>query len=145
MDDEEGGGKAHFNFKAIVGEETTSSKRKRKKVLKKKKGEVKGEVKEEGEGFSVDVEDSRFSALFHSHHYNIDPSEPQFKKTQGMEALLHEKLKRRAQPTTTTPTPPSQSSHPTIPEKRRKEAELSFLVNSVKNKTKNAKLKLNKR
>lgn len=45
--------------------------------------------------FQVDVKDERFSALYTSHHFNIDPADPQFRKTKGTEALMVEKLNRR--------------------------------------------------
>nr|CAD7587900.1 unnamed protein product [Timema genevievae] len=45
----------------------------------------------------VDVKDDRFEALFSSHHYNIDPADPHYRKTKAMEALKLEKLKRRQQ------------------------------------------------
>ena len=41
------------------------------------------------------MKDPRFSALYTSHHYNLDPSDPNFKKTSGMEAIVQEKMKRR--------------------------------------------------
>ncbi|KAI6029460.1 hypothetical protein BKA83DRAFT_110229 [Pisolithus microcarpus] len=47
------------------------------------------------EDFSIDVKDDRFKALHDDHQFAIDPSNPQFKKTQGMMALLEERSKRR--------------------------------------------------
>lgn len=47
------------------------------------------------EDFSIDVKDDRFKALHEDHQFAIDPSNPQFKKTQGMMALLEERSKRR--------------------------------------------------
>jgi hypothetical protein len=41
------------------------------------------------------VKDERFSALFSSHHFNIDPTDSHYHKTKGMEALRAEKLHRR--------------------------------------------------
>lgn len=38
--------------------------------------------------------DPRFSAMYESHLFNIDPSAPEFKKTKGTEAIIAEKLKR---------------------------------------------------
>lgn len=41
------------------------------------------------------MKDERFSALFSSHHFNIDPTDSHYHKTKGMEALRAEKLYRR--------------------------------------------------
>jgi hypothetical protein len=41
------------------------------------------------------VKDERFSALFSSHHFNIDPTDSRYHKTKGMEALRSEKLRQR--------------------------------------------------
>jgi hypothetical protein len=41
------------------------------------------------------VKDERFSALFSSHHFNIDPTDSHYHKTKGMEAFRAEKLHRR--------------------------------------------------
>ena len=48
--------------------------------------------------FQLNVRDPRFSAIYESHLYNIDPSAPEYKKTKGSEALVTEKLKRSADP-----------------------------------------------
>lgn len=84
-------GKKHFNMKQIE-ENATMSKSKRKRLSKKKN--VQKEAKEDD--FKVDVKDARFAALFTSHHFNIDPADPHYRKTKGTEALVNEKLKRRA-------------------------------------------------
>lgn len=86
------GGKKHFNMKKIE-ENATLTKSKRKRLDKKKNAQR--EAKEEDD-FEVDVKDPRFAALFTSHHFNIDPTDPRYRKTKGTEALVHEKLKRRA-------------------------------------------------
>ena len=43
----------------------------------------------------MDVSDPRFSRLFESHEFAIDPTNPRFKATSGMKALLEEGRKRR--------------------------------------------------
>lgn len=43
------------------------------------------------------MKDDRFSALYTSHLYNIDPADPKFKRTKGMEAIISEKASRRQQ------------------------------------------------
>jgi hypothetical protein len=43
----------------------------------------------------VQAEDPRFKALFDSHEYAIDPTNPRFKGTEGMKSLLEEGRKKR--------------------------------------------------
>lgn len=43
----------------------------------------------------MDVKDPRFQAMFSSHLYNLDPSDPAYKKTKGTQSILEEKLRRR--------------------------------------------------
>lgn len=91
MDQDEDGGKKHFNMKEIE-ENAVLSKSKRKRLSKKKNAQE--EMKEDD--FEIDVKDPRFDALFTSHYFNIDPADPHYRKTKGTEALVNEKLKRRA-------------------------------------------------
>ncbi|KAL3267297.1 hypothetical protein HHI36_011428 [Cryptolaemus montrouzieri] len=111
----------HFSLKKIQENLDLS-----KKAKKKKKKDTK-ELTEDN--FEVDVTDARFSAVFSSHHYNIDPSDPHYKKTTGMEKLISEKLKRRAD--NETPVAPKISKM----DNSNKHAELSVLIKSVKRKT----------
>ncbi|XP_040285906.1 ESF1 homolog [Bufo bufo] len=85
MDDVEDERK-HFNYDQIVEQQNLS--RSKKKKLKKKDKLVEDD-------FQINVEDSRFQALYTSHLYNVDPSDPNFKKTKAMEKVLVEKAKRR--------------------------------------------------
>ncbi|GFY40122.1 ESF1 homolog, partial [Trichonephila inaurata madagascariensis] len=64
----------------------------KKKWSKKKKQEQKDNANESQE--LKFVHDERFSAIFTSPDYNIDPSDPHFKKTEGTFALIQEKQKR---------------------------------------------------
>uniref|UniRef100_A0A2S2Q542 ESF1 n=1 Tax=Sipha flava TaxID=143950 RepID=A0A2S2Q542_9HEMI len=122
--DEEPSEKQHFNMKKIQEEETKSSKKKNKNKLKKEKPNA--------DEFSVDVNDDRFSAMYTSHLYNIDPADPKFKRTKGMEAFIHEKASRRQQyDTEKVDVPPLKKSKPSI-----NNPELFNLVKSVKSKTK---------
>lgn len=92
LDEENEADKHHFNMKTIEeGELLTKSKKKR---LSKKKKEQKEAAVEDN--FQVNVSDPRFTALYTSHLYNIDPADPHYRKTKGTEALVNEKLKRRA-------------------------------------------------
>jgi hypothetical protein len=126
MADENGGGAHldHFDMKEIARAE--------KQKGKKKKGK-KGAVDQGGlqEDFKMDVEDSRFKAVFENHEFAIDPSNPKYKATQGMKKLLEEGRKKRKG----APDEPSQRSS-----KKAKAdgdvGELSSLVDAVKKKAK---------
>ncbi|KAM4785472.1 ESF1 homolog [Cyanocitta cristata] len=85
MDDEEDTRK-HFNYKKIVEQQNLS--KKKKKLLMKKK-----ELLEDD--FQVNVADTRFQAMFTSPLFNLDPSDPNFKKTKAVEKILEEKARRR--------------------------------------------------
>ncbi|KAG5437142.1 hypothetical protein PCANB_001118 [Pneumocystis canis] len=84
MDDEGlGDGKIqHFDMKDIL---------KMEKKRKKKK-----HVDTEGlqDNFEIDVNDPRFSAVYMSHHFAIDPANPHFKKTKSMMKILDERRRR---------------------------------------------------
>ncbi|XP_075947805.1 ESF1 homolog [Anarhichas minor] len=80
----------HFNYDKIV-EQQNLSKKKRKKLLKK------GEEPAEGDEFQVDVKDTRFQAMFTSHLFNLDPSHPNYKKTNATQSILVEKQRRRGE------------------------------------------------
>ncbi|XP_021245889.1 ESF1 homolog isoform X1 [Numida meleagris] len=127
MDDEDDGRK-HFNYKQIVEQQNLS--KKKKKLLMKKK-----ELLEDD--FQVNVADTRFQAMFTSPLFNVDPSDPNFKKTKAVERILEEKARRREQK--------QQGLHEASKEQENKMAKketkkpidpaLSMLVKSVKNKT----------
>ncbi|XP_037621665.1 ESF1 homolog isoform X2 [Sebastes umbrosus] len=91
MEDDAAGTKhKHFNYDKIV-EEQNLSKKKRKKLLKK------GEEPLEGDDFQVDVKDPRFQAMFTSHLFNLDPSNPNYKKTKATQSIQAEKQRRRGE------------------------------------------------
>uniref|UniRef100_A0A1E1WT35 NUC153 domain-containing protein n=3 Tax=Pectinophora gossypiella TaxID=13191 RepID=A0A1E1WT35_PECGO len=121
---DEDDGKAHFSLKKIQEGESESKKSKRKRKLKAKMMEQRQALPD----FEINVNDERFSALYDSHHYNIDPSDPNFKKTKNMEKLIKEKLKRRPSDT------PVQNQVQS--KKSKEEAELSLLVKNIKRKIK---------
>ncbi|RXN09195.1 ESF1-like protein [Labeo rohita] len=87
MDDDEEDKHKHFNYDKIV-EQQNLSKKKRKKLLKSNTPLVE-------DNFQVDVHDPRFQAMFTSHLYNLDPSDPAYKKTKATQSILEEKHKRR--------------------------------------------------
>ncbi|XP_045497968.1 ESF1 homolog [Colias croceus] len=120
---DEDDGKQHFSLKKIQEAENTSKKSKRKKKLKEKMKEQKEAVPD----FEMNLNDQRFSAVYNSHLFNIDPTDPNFKKTKNMEKLIQEKLKRRP-----TETPMTASE----PKKSKEDIELNLLVKNIKRKTK---------
>ncbi|KAI0098124.1 hypothetical protein F4776DRAFT_650826 [Hypoxylon sp. NC0597] len=80
----------HFDMNEITRAEKQRSKKHKKKGKK--------DVEDHGglqEGFEMDVKDDRFKAVFDSHEFAIDPSNPKFKATQGMKQLLEERRKKR--------------------------------------------------
>lgn len=114
--------KKHFSLKKLQDSENAS---KKKRKMKKKNDGDDEDVKDE---FQVNVNDDRFSALFTSHHYNIDPTDSHYKKTKGMEKLIEEKIKRRTDEDSQT------TKKRKLDDKNTKNAELSVLVKSVKRK-----------
>lgn len=142
--DDDNQGKNHFNFKKIIAVEAeTKSKSRRKRKLQLKKKIQEGEQNDD-DGFQVNVEDTRFSALFSSHHYNIDPSEPNFKRTKGMESIIQAKQKQKIALDDRVVKNEGQKSSPGEEKKTKNRAELEYLINSIKNKTKSLKLKRNR-
>lgn len=118
--DENDDGKRHFNMKKIE-ENATMTKSKQKRLSKKKN--VQDQIQEDN--FEVNVQDPRFNALFTSHYFNIDPADPHYRKTKGTEALIKEKLKRRAE---NDPSDEIKAKEP----KMKSNAELQALIKSVK-------------
>ncbi|KAM7008909.1 ESF1 homolog [Tautogolabrus adspersus] len=78
----------HFNYDKIVEQQNLSQKKK-KKLLKK------GEEPLQEDHFQVDVKDPRFQAMFTSHLFNLDPSDPSYKKTKATQSIQTEKQRRR--------------------------------------------------
>lgn len=97
--------KDHFDFKDIVKNESKKAKKRKNKA--KRDAEKKTE-----ETFKIDLSDDRFSAIFKKAEFNVDPSNPNFKKTKSMEAFIQEKQRRRGElgessrPTTEGPEEP---------------------------------------
>jgi hypothetical protein len=91
-----GAGMQHFDMREIERAEKMERKKakrvKSKNKLKMREGEDGGQVDE----FNVDTEDPRFAKrLFENHEFAIDPTNPRFKETKGMKALLEEGRKRK--------------------------------------------------
>ncbi|XP_065343222.1 ESF1 homolog [Cloeon dipterum] len=116
MDDE---GDRHFNFSSHVPKKSQTA-----------------------NDFEVDVKDPRFNALFTSHHYNIDPSNPSYKANKGTQALVSEKIRRRgnAEDIPQVQTLQTQSKE----KKSSMGSEISNLVRNVKRKTEENQLRKSK-
>lgn len=126
--DEEEESKKHFNYNKIV-EHQNLSKKKKKQLMKKK------ELLEDD--FEVNVKDARFQAMYTSHLFNLDPSDPNFKKTKAMERILEEKAHQREQKEQglTQATSEKEGEVQKESHKRSIDPALSMLIKSVKNKT----------
>lgn len=112
----------HFSLKGIMEKE--------KKSKKKRKRKAKDEEIVE-DNFNVDLQDSRFDALFTSHHFAVDPSDPQYRKTKAMQTILVERQKRRERSEVEKAQPRQKTGDQSL----RKDPSLSLLVKSVKSKT----------
>ncbi|XP_032764877.1 ESF1 homolog [Rattus rattus] len=126
--DEEEDSKKHFNYDKIV-EHQNLSKKKKKQLMKKK------ELLEDD--FEVNVSDARFQAMYTSHLFNLDPSDPNFKKTKAMEKILEEKARHREQKEELLIQAVERAQQDTgkPAQKQRMDPALSMLIKSVKNKT----------
>ncbi|PYH76223.1 hypothetical protein BO82DRAFT_322341 [Aspergillus uvarum CBS 121591] len=89
MVDDNNKGIKHFDMTEIEKAEKQA-----RKKGKKGKGKAK-QVEPVVDDFQMEVNDPRFSRLFESHEFAIDPTNPKFKPTSGMKALLEEGRKRR--------------------------------------------------
>ena len=89
-DEANGEGVRHFDMREI---EKAEKEARRKGKNKNKKGKKTEEAVKDD--FKVEAEDPRFKALFDSHEYAIDPTNPRFKGTEGMKSLLEEGRKKR--------------------------------------------------
>lgn len=87
MADDEDNKMRHFNMNEIEKAE--------KAKKKGKKGRKNVPVVEDN--FKMDTSDPRFAKLYESHEFAIDPTNPRFKETSGMKALLEEGRKKRKQ------------------------------------------------
>ncbi|KAM6086737.1 ESF1 homolog isoform 1-T3 [Theristicus caerulescens] len=129
MDDEDDSRK-HFNYKKIVEQQNLS--KKKKKLLMKKK-----ELLEDD--FQVNVGDTRFQAMFTSPLFNLDPSDPNFKKTKAVEKILEEKARRREEKEQDLKEASKEQENKMAKKgevaKKAIDPALSMLIKSVKNKT----------
>ncbi|XP_072864518.1 ESF1 homolog isoform X2 [Chlorocebus sabaeus] len=128
MMDEDEDSKKHFNYNKIV-EHQNLSKKKKKQLMKKK------ELIEDD--FEVNVSDARFQAMYTSHLFNLDPSDPNFKKTKAMEKILEEKARQREQKEQELTQAIKKKESEIEKESQRKSIDpaLSMLIKSIKTKT----------
>ncbi|KAF2268837.1 hypothetical protein CC78DRAFT_529809 [Lojkania enalia] len=87
MVDDEDSKVKHFDMNEIMKAE------KAKKKGKKRRKDDSAPAAEDD--FKMDVSDPRFAKLYESHEFAIDPTNPRFKGTSGMKALLEEGRKKR--------------------------------------------------
>ncbi|OIW31906.1 hypothetical protein CONLIGDRAFT_629597 [Coniochaeta ligniaria NRRL 30616] len=79
----------HFDMNEIMRAEKQKNKKNKKA---KKAKESRGGLQED---FEMPVDDPRFKAVFESHEFAIDPSNPKFKATGAMKKILEEGRKKR--------------------------------------------------
>ncbi|KAL2764015.1 ESF1-like protein [Daubentonia madagascariensis] len=126
--DEEEDSKKHFNYNKIVEHQNLSKKKKKQLMTKKELLE---------DDFEVNVSDARFQAMYTSHLFNLDPSDPNFKKTKAMAKILEEKARQREQKEQELTQAIKKKESETQKESQKKSIDpaLSVLIKSVKNKT----------
>ncbi|XP_036029748.1 ESF1 homolog [Onychomys torridus] len=125
--DEEEDSKKHFNYDKIVEHQNLSKKKKKERMKKKKLLE---------DNFEVNVSDAWFQAMYTSHLFNLDPSDPNFKKTKAMEKILKEKAPQGDhKELLIQAVEQAQQDMEKLAQKRPIDPALSLLIKSVKNKT----------
>lgn len=77
----------------VEGYNAKDADRSGKKRVKLRAGEAVGETI--GDGSDIDLEDPRFSAMYSSHHFDIDPTHPRFKKTDSMMKMMRGRQQRQ--------------------------------------------------
>uniref|UniRef100_A0A182YK95 Uncharacterized protein n=1 Tax=Anopheles stephensi TaxID=30069 RepID=A0A182YK95_ANOST len=137
--------RAHFNLRAIQESEidlATVSKSKRRHLLKKSRRQIEEQrnSKQAADDFEVNVEDPRFTAIYSKPDFNIDPTNPAFKKTKAMERLIETKLRKRqlAENDVREGGNGAAATAAAEPKVARKDVATTMLVKSIKRKLKNA-------
>ncbi|KAM6082463.1 ESF1 homolog [Chlamydotis macqueenii] len=130
MMDDDDDARQHFNYRKIVEQQNLS--KKKKKLLMKKKELIEDD-------FQVNVADTRFQAMFTSPLFNLDPSDPNFKKTKAVEKILEEKARRREEKEQNLQEASKEEENKMAKKgqvaKKAIDPALSMLIKSVKNKT----------
>jgi len=83
----------HFDINEIAKAEKALKKKKKGKMSAREKSALQAK---ENDDFKMDVADPRFGAVFERPEFAVDPSNPRFKGTEGMKALLEEGRRKRA-------------------------------------------------
>ncbi|XP_058452936.1 ESF1 homolog [Malaya genurostris] len=126
--------KSHFNLKSIQEQQIdlkSVSKSKRKRILKKSKKQIEQRQRSSTvDDFALNLDDDRFKAVYEKAEYNIDPTNPLYKKTNAMEMLIQEKLKKRPLKDNDVPTADDVKEI----KKVKKDISTSLLVKSIKRK-----------
>ncbi|KAF2451718.1 hypothetical protein P171DRAFT_426194 [Karstenula rhodostoma CBS 690.94] len=94
MIDEKDSKVQHFDMNEVM---------KAEKAKKKGKKNKKAAKEVPVDNFELNTNDPRFSKLFESHDFAIDPTNPRFKETSGMKKLLEEGRKKRKRDTEDEP------------------------------------------
>ncbi|KAL8657948.1 MAG: hypothetical protein Q9226_001414 [Calogaya cf. arnoldii] len=90
-------GVRQFDIKQIVTAEKASAKIQKNKRMEKRLSERQKEAlkAQPQDGFRIDAQDPRFSALYQKAEFATDPSHQRYQATEGMKDLLDERRKKR--------------------------------------------------
>ncbi|XP_052901775.1 uncharacterized protein LOC128309428 [Anopheles moucheti] len=112
----------------------------RRHLLKKSRRQLEEQRnnKAAADDFEVDVEDPRFKAIYSKPDYNIDPTNPPFKKTKAMERLIETKLRKRQLEENDVRENNGRQVQQEQPKVARKDVATTMLVKSIKRKIRNA-------
>ena len=96
-DDLEDSGIRHFDAKLLakadkMARKSSKKSKKRQHITERQKEALEARARD---NFEIDIQDPRFSAVFESAEYAIDPSHKGYKETEGMRALLAEGRRKR--------------------------------------------------
>lgn len=121
----------NFDMKKIAHQDKIAKlKGKRKaKELKKLAAKNKSGLQE---GFAFDAADPRFSAMYNKgSQFQLDPTDPKFKKTDATQAIFQERRKRKAQPLSSASAPTKADA---ADAEGKKGADLKAMVENLKRK-----------
>jgi len=76
---------------------------------------AKAKVSGDADSFKVDTEDPRIARVFSNTDFDIDPTNPEFRPSEGMTALLRKKRQRKAKSDRSTAVVPCKSSKEELP------------------------------
>ena len=96
-DDGNASDEQHFNLQDIVRSEKLQGKKMSKAQRKREARRAAGRQALVQPSFEIDTKDPRFAAVMDDHRFAIDPHHPGFVKTAGMQKLIDEGNRRRAE------------------------------------------------